>query len=306
MATGLAMLAAITASAIAAPGPNGPLAGTLIDAGTRAPTVLIVPGCGPTDRDGNNPLGVAAAPYRLLAEALGERGISTVRIDKRGMFASKAAIPDANAVSIADYAADTHKWIDAIRSRTGASCVWVLGHSEGALVALQAAQDAKHVCGLVLVAAPGRRLGDVLREQLRSNPANAPLLGSAFASIDSLENGKTVDVKALPAALQALFAPQVQAFLIDLMAHDPARLAARVTLPMLVVQGGRDLQVPESDARRLASAQPEAELLIIPEMNHVLKAVAIEDRAANLATYADPLLRVEPQLVEAIARFVAD
>ncbi|MFX7934452.1 hypothetical protein ABTK33_20415, partial [Acinetobacter baumannii] len=83
---------------ITAPGPLADLHGTLIDAGKGKPVVLIVPGSGPTDRDGDNPLGVKAAPYRLLAEALAARGIGSVRIDKRGMFASKAAVADASKV----------------------------------------------------------------------------------------------------------------------------------------------------------------------------------------------------------------
>ena len=86
-------------------------------------------------------MGVAAAPYRMLAEGLAARGVATVRIDKRGMFGSAGAIADANAVTIADYAADVHAWVKAARARTGASCVWVLGHSEGGLVALAAAQQ---------------------------------------------------------------------------------------------------------------------------------------------------------------------
>ena len=79
--------------------------------------VLIIPGSGPTDRDGNNPLGVTAAPYRLLAEALAAKGVSSVRIDKRGMFGSKAAVADPNTVTIGDYAADTHDWVEAIRDK---------------------------------------------------------------------------------------------------------------------------------------------------------------------------------------------
>src|SRR4051794_18497805 len=111
----LAAVAAALTVPITAPGPNGPLQGTLIDAGANAPVVLILPGSGPTDRDGNNPMGVTAAPYKLLGEALATKGVSTVRIDKRGMFGSKSAIPDANAVAIADYATDTHGWVKAIR-----------------------------------------------------------------------------------------------------------------------------------------------------------------------------------------------
>jgi pimeloyl-ACP methyl ester carboxylesterase len=297
-------IAAAVASAIAAPGPNGPLEGTLLDAGTKAPVVLMIPGSGPTDRDGNNPLGITAAPYRLLAEALGQKGVSTARIDKRGMFGSKAATPDANKVTIGDYAADTHAWVKAIRDRTGAKCVWVLGHSEGGLVALESAQNPQGICGIILVSAAGRKLGDVLREQLRANPANAPLLSDALAAIDSLEAGKTVDVSAMHPALQKLFAPQVQPFLMNEMAMDPAKLAGSTKVPVLILQGGRDLQVSEADAKALAAAQPKAKLVLIPAMNHVLKDVASDDRAANAATYADPSIPVDSTLVDAIAGFV--
>ncbi|MEO1731199.1 MAG: alpha/beta hydrolase, partial [Pseudomonadota bacterium] len=107
---------------LTAEGPEGELAGTLIPPSSGQGVVLIVPGSGPTDRDGNNPLGVTAASYRLLAEALAERGIGSVRIDKRGMFGSKAAIPDPNDVTIADYARDIHAWIKSVRAETGAQC----------------------------------------------------------------------------------------------------------------------------------------------------------------------------------------
>jgi pimeloyl-ACP methyl ester carboxylesterase len=303
MAVAVAVAAAV-ASAITAPGPDGPLEGTLLNAGQKAPVVLMIPGSGPTDRDGNNPLGITAAPYRLLAEALGQKGVSTVRIDKRGMFGSKAAIPDANKVTIGDYATDTHAWVKAVRERTGAKCVWVLGHSEGGLVALAAAQKPDGMCGIILVSAPGRKLGDVMREQLRSNPANAPVLDDALAAIDSLEAGKSVEVSAMHPALQKLFAPQVQPFLIDIMGADPAKLAASTKVPILIVQGGRDLQVSGADAKALAAAQPKAKLVLIPAMNHVLKDVATDARAANLAAYADPSMPVDPALVGAIVDFV--
>lgn len=57
IATLLAMAAA-AAVPITAPGPAGPLAGTYVDAGKDAPVAIIIPGSGPTDRDGNNPLGI--------------------------------------------------------------------------------------------------------------------------------------------------------------------------------------------------------------------------------------------------------
>jgi pimeloyl-ACP methyl ester carboxylesterase len=220
------------------------------------------------------------------------------------MFGSKTAVADANAVTIGDYAADTHNWVAAIRKRAGAPCVWVLGHSEGALVALAAAQQPDGLCGVILVSGAGRKLGDVIRDQLRANPANAPLLDSAMAALDSLEAGKHVDVSAMHPALQKLFAPQVQGFLIEMFSRDPAKLAASLKLPLLIVQGERDLQVSAADAKALAAAQPKAKLVLVPTMNHVLKDVASEDRAANAATYADPSLPIDTTLVDSIAGFV--
>lgn len=288
------------------PGPHGDIAGTFVDAGKRTPIVLIIPGSGPTDRDGNNPLGVTAAPYWLLAEALASKGVSTLRADKRGMFGSKAAIPDANAVTIADYAADAHNWAQALRKRTGAKCVWLLGHSEGGLVALTAGQQPEGICGLILVSTPGRKMSDLIREQLRANPANAPVLDPALKAIDSLEHGQRVDVTGMHPALQGLFSLRIQPYLIDMFQRDPAKLATTLRRPVLILQGERDVQVSTTDAKALESAQPKAKLVLVPHMNHVLKDVENDDRASNLATYADPSLPIDPQLVDAIANFVKD
>lgn len=296
--------AAATALPMTAKGPQGPLAGTFLDAGRNSPAVLIIPGSGPTDRDGNNPLGVTAAPYRLLADELARKGVSSLRTDKRGLFGSKSAVADANKVTISDYASDARQWVSALRQNNEAPCVWVLGHSEGALVALAAAQQPAGICGLILVSGAGRKLSDVIREQLRSNPANAPVLDPAMAALDALEQGKHVDVSGMHPALQKLFAPQVQDFLIDMFRQDPAKLAASLKVPLLIVQGERDLQVSVADARMLAAAQPKAKLVLLPRMNHVLKDLDSDDRSANLAAYADPSLPVDPGLVDAIVRFV--
>lgn len=300
----LVVAAALAATEVTAAGPNGPLAGTYVDAGKGAPVVVIIPGSGPTDRDGNNPLGVTAQPYRLLAEALAAKGVSSIRIDKRGMFGSKAAIANANQVTIADYAADAHAWARVARARSGTKCAWLLGHSEGGLVALAAGQDRTDLCGIVSVSGPGRKLGTVLREQLKANPANAPILAPAMAALDELEAGRTVPADKVQGPLMMLFAPQVQPFVIDLLSKDPARLAGSLKLPLLVVLGDRDIQVSLADARALAAAQPKAKLVVAPGVNHVLKAVASDDRAANAATYADPSLPVAASVVEAVASFV--
>lgn len=309
MIVAAAMLAAATPVAVEmqAPGPQGPLVGTLLSpAVPNAPVVLIIPGSGPTDRDGNNPAGLKASSYRLVAEGLATRGIASVRIDKRGMFGSRDAIADPNAVTIGDYAADVYGWIDAVRKRTGAPCVWVLGHSEGGLVALAAAQQPDGICGLLLVATAGRPLGQVVRSQLRANPANAPVLAEAEAALDALEAGKKVDTAGMNPALLPLFNPAVQPYLIDTFSRDPAKLIAAVRRPVLILQGQRDIQVSEEDARRLAAADASAKLVLLPDANHVLKAAPSNDMAAQLPIYADPSLPLAAGVIDALAGFIAE
>jgi pimeloyl-ACP methyl ester carboxylesterase len=300
------VVAAPVETAVEAPGPLGPLRGTMLaPADAKGPVVLVIPGSGPTDRDGNNPLGLKAATYRLLAEGLAEKGITSVRVDKRGMFGSAEAISDGNAVTIADYAADVRTWIASMRKATGAPCVWVIGHSEGALVALAAAQaPPPGLCGLVLVAGPGRSLGEILRAQFRANPANAPILEQAMTILDALEAGKTIDVSKFHPVLQQMFYPGVQGFLIDEYSYDPAKLIARYAGPVLVLQGERDIQIDVLDAKLLKAANERARLVLLPDTNHVLKTVTSDDRAANVATYGDPSLPLAPGVVDAVAGFV--
>jgi uncharacterized protein len=299
-----AAAAAPVETAIEAPGPAGPLKGTLLapQAG-GGPVILIIPGSGPTDRDGNNPAGVLAAPYRLLAEGLAAQGIASVRIDKRGMFGSAAATPDANAVTINDYVSDVQAWTRLIRELTKAPCVWLLGHSEGGLVAMAAAKNSD-ICGLLLVAAPGRPLGEIMREQLQANPANAPVLDQALPAIDALEGGKRVDTAGMHPALQGLFRPAVQGFLISAFSYDPAKLLAGFAKPVLILQGQRDIQVREADARALKLADPKASLVLLPDVNHVLKSVASDDRQANIATYGNSSLPLAPGVTQAIVDFL--
>ena len=287
------------------PGGLAPLKGTMLapSSGAKGPVILILAGSGPTDRDGNNPLGVKGATYRLLAEGLAAKGVTTVRVDKRGMFASGPAAADPNAVTVVDLAADAHLWAAKIRADTGAPCVWLLGHSEGSLVALIAAQNPKDICGVILAAAPGRRLSEVLREQLTSNPNNAPLLGQALPALDALEAGKTVDTTGMHPALLPLFHPAVQGFLIVMFRQDPARLAGAYKGKVLILQGDADIQVSFADANLLAAAHPGAKLVILPGVNHLLKAGSREV-AATVANYADPSLPLAPGVVEAIAGFV--
>lgn len=279
----------------------GALHGTLIDKRHKDPVVLVVPGSGPTDRDGNNPMGMKTDSYKLLAEALIEEDIASVRIDKRGMFGS-AGTGDPNITSPQAYVDDIHAWIDAIKAERESKCVFLLGHSEGALMVSLAAEGRDDVCGLILVSGMGRTFGAVLREQLTSNPANAPVLDQALHALDELEAGRSVDVSEMHPALLPLFAPNVQPYMKALINIDPVEALRRANKKTLIVQGTRDIQVSVEDARLLDKA-PKTKLRLIENMNHILKE-APADRAGNIATYANPSLPLATDFVGQIEEFI--
>jgi uncharacterized protein len=280
-----------------------PLHGTVLTPVDARAAAIIVPGSGPANRDGVAPIvGLRAAPYRMLAEALAERGVATLRIDKRGIGASAAAMPDQSNLRFEHYVSDVRDWAAELAARTGRDCVWIIGHSEGGLVALEAAAGNDAVCGLVLISTPGRRPGVALREQLEAGLPAGDLRDAAMQMVESLENGQTA---AAPPALNALFHESVQPYLISYLARDPARLIADYDQPTLIVHGETDLQVVEADADGLSAAQPGAARVDIPGMNHVLK-VAPADRAGNIAVYADPDAPLAEGLADGVAAFILE
>lgn len=285
------------------PAQPAPLSGTLLaPEGETSAVAVILPGSGPTDRDGNQAPSIRASTYRLLAEGLAAEGIAAVRIDKRGIGQSAAAGPAEADLRFEAYAADARAWAAEAARLTGQPCAWLIGHSEGALVALKAVEggDDDKVCGLILLSGAGRPAGAVLREQLAGLPE--PLKTQAFDTLTELEAGRTVAEP--PAALAALFRPSVQPYLISWLPLDPAPLLAAYDGPVFIGQGTTDLQIMTTDAQALAAADPEATLKLWDGVNHVLK-TAPADRAANIAVYADPDLPLAPAVVADVAAFIA-
>ncbi len=295
------LLAAPVSTDIALPAQPAPLHGTLLTPEAPTAVAVILPGSGPTDRDGNSPMGVAASTYRLLAEGLAEQGVATVRIDKRGVAASAAAGLDETRLRFDDYAADARAWAAEAASRADQPCAWLIGHSEGALVTLKAVEGGDDkVCGLILLSGAGRPAGVVIREQLQAGLPE-PLKTQAFAVLAELEAGRTV--ADTPPALSALFRPSVQPYLISWFALDPAALLAAYDGPVFIGQGTTDLQIGVTDAQALAAADPRATLKLWDGVNHLLK-TAPADRAANLATYSDPTLPLAPGVEEDVGSYI--
>lgn len=300
-----ALLAGPTAADVTLPAQPAPLSGSLLSPdGAPSAVAVILPGSGPTDRNGNQAPAIRASTYRLLAEGLAAEGIATVRIDKRGIGASAAAGFDETKLRFSDYAADARAWAAQAARLANQPCAWLIGHSEGALVALQAVQDGPspdddRICGLVLLSGAGRPAGVVLREQLTALPE--PLKTQAYDALTQLEAGRTVADP--PAALAALFRPSVQPYLISWLPLDPAALLAAYDGPVFIGQGTTDIQVGVVDAQTLAAADPNATLKLWDGVNHVLKTAPV-DRAGNLATYADPDLPLAPGVARDVAAFI--
>ena len=291
----------LAAEEIRIPVQDAELQGSYLAPDAPGAVAMILPGSGPTDRHGNSAQGLSTDAYRLLAQALLDQGIATLRADKRGIGQSTG---DANAVTIALYAQDAGKWIATAKARTALPCVWLIGHSEGGLVALELASARKDICGLVLLAAPGRPISQILLEQLRNVPALVPHKDALEKAMVSLIAGIPVPPQQLPGPLIAIFAPPVQPFLMDLFAITPTEQARDIALPTLVVQGTADLQIAPADARALVEALPDGELFEVDGMTHVLKEALDDSRSGNLVTYSDPTLPLAPGLVDRISAFV--
>lgn len=298
-----AVSAAGTEEAVSITAGKATVYGTLLvpeNARAAVPVALIISGSGPTDRDGNS----AMLPGRndslkLLAHSLADRGIASLRYDKRGVGESAAALSSEADLRFGDYVNDAVEWLELLRADDRFSGIGVVGHSEGALIGMLAVQD-HGAQAYVGIAGTGRPAADLIREQLSSQPE--AIRESAYQILEALQEGKTVDDIGTK-ELEALFRPSVQPYLISWFVHDPAEIVAELDVPVQIIQGRRDLQVTERDAELLLAARPSAQLVLIDDMNHVLKKVSA-DPADNQRAYTDPAYELPEMLVNAVAGFL--
>ncbi len=280
---------------------SGELFGSLLlpKSDNPVPVVLILAGSGPTDRDGNNPDGGRNDSLKRLAWVLAKHNIASVRYDKRGVAASRPATPDERNLSVEGYVDDAVAWSQKLKSDPRFGPLILLGHSEGALIATLAATRAD-AAALISLSGSARPVDQVIREQLaRSLPP--PLMLRSNELLDSLKAGHTDDN--VPAPLQPIFRPSVQPYLISLFRQDPAKAFAQLKMPTLIVQGSNDMQVGVGDAQALKAAKPDAELVVIEGMNHVMRIVPA-DVKRQLASYKDPNLPLAAELGGKLIEFI--
>ena len=280
--------------------PTGELKGTLIvpSKSKKFSLMVLQAGSGPTDRNGNNPLGVKANSYRLLAEALAKENIGILLTDKRGIAASGAAGKKESELRFDDYITDLALWVRLMKKDRRIKKTFIAGHSEGSLIGMAAVQQEK-VNGYISIAGAGERIDKIINRQLENqSPAMAGMVDSMLAV---LRQGKQLD--SVPKNLLFILRPSVQPYMASWMKYDPCAEISKIRIPVLILQGTTDLQVEMKEAQMLKACNPAATLKIISGMNHILKESSAEVKK-NTATYSDPALPVVPALVAEIAKFI--
>jgi uncharacterized protein len=267
---------------------------------TNIPVVLIIAGSGPTDRDGNSPLGVKANSYKLIAEALRKKGIASVRYDKWGIGESKDSTFNEKDLVFDDYVNDAKAWIAFLSKDKRFSKKVIAGHSEGSLIGMIAAAGNPEVNAYISISGISRPADEILKEQLALQPKSARDI--IFPMLDTLKKGDTLHY--VPKKLYSLFRPSIQPYMISWMRYDPSEVIRKLTIPVLILQGSMDIQVPVADADALAAALPSATKVIITNMNHVLKDCETAEAKKQMEVYADPKLPLDKIFVKEVILFI--
>ncbi|MDE7130018.1 MAG: lysophospholipase [Alistipes sp.] len=265
--------------------------------------VVIIAGSGPTDRNGNSAMGLSPASYRLLSDELCAAGFAVLRYDKRAIGRSTCPMELLADLTFDDYVDDAARCIAFLREQ-GFDKVVPIGHSEGSLIALCAAQ-AVPVDGIVSLSGAGYRFDVILNRQLAGQllATDMGLMVRASTILNSLAAGKRVDE--VPQALQPLLGGHVQPFIMSQLRYDPANLARRTRQPMLIVTGGNDIQITPDNAERLHAAAPGSRLVILPLMTHVLKDCDSTDMMTQISgVYSNSTLPITEGLSAAITEFL--
>jgi len=278
---------------------TGKIRGTILvpEGKAAVPVVLIIAGSGPTDRNGNNSM-MKNNSNKMLAEELFKNNIASVRYDKRGIAESKDAGPEEKDLRFDNYVNDVTDWIKLLKKDHRFSKIIIAGHSEGSLLGMIAA-NLENVNAYISIAGAGRSADKILKEQLKAQPQQ--VIDMCYSIIDSLVKGKQVND--INPALNVLFRPSVQPYMISWFKYDPQTEIKKLTIPILILQGTTDIQVSVDDAKLLSNANPKAKMVLIENMNHVLKN-AEADRQKNSATYNDPNLPINSDFLKEIDTFI--
>jgi len=269
----------------------------------RHPTIVLVAGSGPIDRDET----VAGIPvFTQLAGALAERGFLVLRYDKRGIGQSGGRTETATLQDYGDDLVSIVKWL-AKRDDVDTRRIAVVGHSEGGLVAMLAAAREKKIGSVVLAASPGTSGAQLILEQQQHQLSLAGVTDAEKQDKVALQEkiqqavvtGKGWDE--IPAELRKQ--ADIPWFR-SLLMFDPAVQMSRFKQPVLVIQGDLDVQVPPHHADKLGELARQrkkagaVEVVHIPSVNHLF----VKAKTGEVNEYPDlPDKRVVADLPTTIA-----
>lgn len=265
----------------------------------KQPLVIFVHGSGNVDRNGNQAgVNMNASYIQQLSDSLVSKNIAFYRYDKRSSTASNIPFMMKD-LHFEAFIEDVNLAIDHFKMDKRFSSIVLIGHSQGALVAMMANLDA--VDKYISIAGPSTSIDRTLIDQVRARNG------------DSLANIVSSHVKELKATggiaevdpnLMSIFNKPTQPFMASWMTYDPSEEIKKLRIPILILNGDKDLQVAVADAEALHKAQPNSKLIIIKNMNHVLKTIV--DDYDNFISYSKPDFPLSSQLVAAISMFIKD
>ncbi len=287
------------------------------------PAVLMIAGSGPVDRNENAP-GLRTNIFSQLAAALAAHGIASLRYDKRGVGQSGG---DFTTASLDDFVADAHAALATLQtaSNIDPNRIFILGHSAGGIIGPMLAANNHKLAGLILLAAPAHPLDYIIRHQIeelnRAAGKTDAQVNAALAQEDQFLNfvrtshGNWSDYTfdqlktAMPWLSQDKYHQMTATpltWLRENFQHDPLTTIAKVTCPVLIIQGKKDFQVPSTEADLLAQALRNAgnaavTLDILSDLNHLMRH---QTEAPNL-TYRHLDQPVDPRVINAVTGWIA-
>ncbi|WP_413999225.1 alpha/beta hydrolase family protein [Flavobacterium sp. W1B] len=258
--------------------------------------VILIAGSGPTDRDGNQK-GMINNSLKYLSEDLAKNDIATFSYDKRIIAQMAAGTVDEKSLSLDDFIKDAKDILTFFKNQKKYNKIIIAGHSEGALVGMVAANG--NADAYISLAGAGRTIDAVVVEQIEKQ---APFLKEEVEKdFEILKSGKTFELK--NQMLASIFRESVQPYMISWIKYDPQNEIKKLQIPMLLINGTKDLQVKVLEAELLKKTKPEAKLVVIEDMNHVFKEIKGDD-TENMKSYNDPNLFVSEKLVSTINLFI--
>ncbi|HKL51165.1 MAG TPA: alpha/beta fold hydrolase [Wenzhouxiangellaceae bacterium] len=269
------------------------------------PAVVLVHGSGPNDRDatiGPN------KPFRDIAAGLADRGIASLRYDKRTRVTPEAF--DGRAYTVEDEViADAVVATRLLREhpQVDPAGVFLVGHSLGAMLAPRIAVADGALAGMAMLAAPARPLHEVVPSQIRYIAGlDGKVSEDERAALATIEDqaARVLGYSDRESAASGLLGLP-ESYLIDLREYDPVAMAESLDLPMLIAQGGRDYQVTvEDDFARwqsVMSGRSAVRTTLYESLNHLFIS---GDGMATPTEYMTRAGHVDDRLLDDLADFI--